>query len=128
MAMIFNHDERVAMAQMTMDALDHWKVEPGDQLALLGLTGRMKARALVRFRQGDALPDEEDLLTRASHLIRIGEALHTSFPHNAAMAGYWITTPNRNFNNSTPLQVMLNNGIDGIRQVHGALDCTQMWI
>ncbi len=124
----FTEQERVELAHMMMGLFDDWKVSPPDQVTLLGLGEKIKPRALSRYRQDTPLPEDQEVLLRVKHLVLISEALQTSFPHNAAMATYWISTPNRTFNHQTPLAVMLNRGLDGIRRIHGHLDCTQTWI
>ena len=39
------------------------------------------------------------------------------FPHNPMAADYWVTTPNRFFNQRTPLELMVSEGLEGLRLV-----------
>lgn len=128
MQVSFSNEERADLARMMMSLFDDWRISPDAQATLLGLEGKVKPRNMARYRQGTPLPEENEVLARVRHLLLIEEALHTSFPHNAAMATYWISTPNRLFDNQTPLDYMLNHGMAGIRRVHGHLDCTETWI
>jgi hypothetical protein len=41
------------------------------------------------------------------------------------MADYWVTTGNSQLGNKSPLEVMLENGLDGMRYVAGHLNNTE---
>lgn len=116
------------LAVAMMELFDNWRLGSEERLNLLGLQGKVRGRHLSRFREGEPLPNEEEILIRARRMLLISDSLSTSFPHNAAMANYWISTPNRTFAPRTPLQVMLEEGLEGIRKVHASLDCMEMWI
>ncbi len=110
-----------------MQVLDEWGVEPEDRVVLLGLPDKTPARALNRYRKGAAFADDEETRQRLSHLLNIYRLVRTILPHNAAMASYWITSPNPYFNERTPLQVMLNSGLDGMEQVVRHLNGSGGW-
>jgi hypothetical protein len=122
-----NIEEQQALASLLIKLLDAWKLEPEQQVQLLGLPEKTRLRALSRHKAGEPLPDDGQLLQRAQHLVAIDQALHVSFPTNAAMANYWVTTENSYFGGRTPLQIMLDEGDDGIVQVRAHLEHSDGW-
>ncbi|MBU2721282.1 hypothetical protein HF563_18370, partial [Acidithiobacillus ferridurans] len=63
------HDRSV-LAKMLMKVFDLWMVVNEDQLAMLGLAADNRA-ALSRYRKGEPLGANRDLLERAGHLLAI---------------------------------------------------------
>lgn len=120
-------EERATLARDVMRLLDAWSLEAAQQVELLGLGANFKTRTLTRFRQGMALPQGEETTVRAYHLLSIGRALDTSFPHNPEMANHWVKTPSRMFSNRSPLEVMLGRGVEGIARIHEHLARTNPW-
>lgn len=49
-------------------------------------------------------------------------ALGHIFAHNPQMAALWPTTPNKALNNRTPIEVIREEGMKGLRRVRGFLD------
>ncbi len=127
MAAQLTEADLVELASRIMSLLDAWKVEPAQRVTLLGLPADTRPRHLSRYREGAPFPHDQEVLTRAENFLSIHDALYTTFPHNQAMARMWITTPNRYFDNHTPLQIMLEGGMEGIRRVRRHLDCTENW-
>ena len=120
-------DDESDLAQIVMQVLDEWGVEPGERVILLGLPENTPARALNRYRKGTAFANDEETQQRLSHLLSIHRLVRTILPHNAAMASYWITSPNPYFNELTPLQVMLKYGLEGMERVVKHLNCSGDW-
>jgi len=126
MSQLTEHD-RVELAQAILALFDAWKIDPEQQITLLGLPTDTRPRFLKRYHNGTPFPDEQDLLQRAENFLEIDSALLTTFPHNNNMGKTWLKTPNRRFGNKTPLALMLS-GLEGIVQVKCHLDCTYNWI
>ncbi len=120
-------DEQSELAQIVMQVLDEWGVEPEDRVILLGLPDKTPVRALNRYRKGTAFAGDEETQQRLSHLLNIYRLVRTILPHNAAMASYWITSPNPYFSERTPLQVMLESGLEGMEQVLRHLNGSGGW-
>lgn len=127
--MIHTEQQRLELAQTVIEFLDAWQVRPKEQIMLLGLGAQTqgRGRALARYRRGTPLPDDEQVLRRASDLVAIGRALLTVFPHSAPSASLWVTTPHPNFGNRTPLDVMLDDHEHGIDRILLSLDNTGGW-
>ena len=112
---------RERLARMLMDLFDHWHLAPADQAILLGLSSQSRS-TLARYRRGEPLADNADLLARAGHLLGIHKALRISFPHDRDLAYAWVGAPNRRFGGGTPLDVMKRHGYEGILAVRRYLD------
>ncbi len=111
---------RERLAKMVVSLLDHWHLPPNDQAVLLGLSPQSRS-TIARYRRGEPLADNADLLARAGHLLGIHKALRILFPHDRELAYRWISTPNRRFA-ATPLEVMKRHGYEGILAVRRYLD------
>ncbi len=120
--------DRIDLAQSILTLFEFWKIEPDQQVNLLGLPSDTRPRWLKRYREGTPFPDDQELLKRAENFLEIDSALFTTFPHNRSMGKIWLKTPNRRFGNQTPLALMLAEGLLGINQVKCHLDCTHNWI
>ncbi len=113
----FSEEDLSGITRSVMALLHDWGIAPADQIRLLGLPEHTKPRALSRYRNGAPLPHEDDVLRRAHHLLSIANSLEIAFPHNAALANYWVTTECDLFGGRTPLAIMLEEGADGIERM-----------
>lgn len=117
---IHTAEHRQRLAQMLMRLFDHWKLSTKDQASLLGLSPEART-TLSRYRKGNPLADNQDLLARAGHLLGIHKSLRLIFPHNIDLAYRWVTQPNRRFHNAPPLNIM-TKGFEGLLTVRRYLD------
>ncbi len=120
-------DERSQLARALMHLFDEWDLDLEQRVALLDLPKDTKARALTRYRNGEPIPDGSELLTRAKYLLGIQHSLETTLPMNAAIVQAWPTTENSSLMNRRPLDVMLEHGVEGIKQVYDLLTATDDW-
>lgn len=104
-----------------MKAFDNWMLGNEDQLAVLGLSVENRA-ALSRYRKGDPLGTNRDLLERAGHLLAIHKNLRLLFPYDRDLAYQWMTTRNRAFDNRPPVDVIREWGFTGLLMVRSYLD------
>lgn len=111
---------RERLAHLVVTLLDHWKLAPNDQAMLLGLSAQSRS-TVARYRRGEPLADNADLLARAGHLLGIHKALRILFPHDLELAYRWVTAPNTRFG-TTPLEIMKRHGYEGILAVRRYLD------
>ena len=111
---------RERLARMVVSLFDHWQVSPSDQALLLGLSPDSRA-TVARYRKGEPLADNTDLLARAGHLLGIHKALRIMFPHDRDLAYRWVSTPNRRFGERMPLETMKQR-YEGILAVRRYLD------
>jgi hypothetical protein len=115
-----SRQSRERLAHLVVTLLDHWQLAPNDQALLLGLSAQSRS-TVARYRRGEPLADNADLLARAGHLLGIHKALRILFPHDLELAYRWITAPNARFG-TTPLELMKRHGYEGILAVRRYLD------
>jgi hypothetical protein len=116
-----SRQSRERLARMLVQLFDHWAVSAPDQAVLLGLSAQSRS-TLARYRRGEPLADNADLLARAGHLLGIHKALRIMFPHDRDLAYRWISTPNRRFAGARPVDIMRRQGYEGILAVRRYLD------
>ena len=109
-----------------MRILSDWKVEPADQVTLLGLPEKTKPRALKRYTEGTDLPQSPEIDTRLGHILAIKQQLGVMFSYNPVLADMWITTPSDRFGDSSPLTIMLS-GLDGMQRVRNHMEGVFEW-
>ena len=116
------------ITRMVMQLMDSWKLETAQMQALLCMPPEIRSRTFHKFREGQmSFPDDVNVLRRASYLLRISDALRTTYPRNPEMAGRWIRQGHRRFGKRTPLTMMLDGGEGGLIAVLSELDCTFSW-
>ena len=113
--------DRAELAKMVMKLFEHWRLNTEDQLALLGLSTTNRG-ALTRYRNGEPLASNRDLLERVGILLGIHKSLRTLFPRNRYLAYSWMSTRNRAFEGLTPVEAIKQWGFAGLLMVRAYLD------
>ena len=113
--------DRSEQAKMVMTLFTHWQLSTEDQLSLLGLSTSNRG-ALTRYRKGEPLAPNRDLLERAGILLGIHKSLRLLFPHNRDLAYAWMTRPNRAFEGMSPTETIKQWGFTGLLMVRAYLD------
>ena len=123
--------QQQAMADISravVNLLESWELNTQDMQNMLCLPENYRARKFNQLREGrELLPDDEKVLRRAGFLLRISDALRTTYPLNPEMAGRWIRMRHRRFRQKTPLDMILKEGETGLIAVLSELDCTFSW-
>lgn len=118
-----NEIERFADTRRTVRMVgklfDRWGLTKDERGALL--IGDLSRLNSVLANE-DFSPIQEDMGRRCSQLLHIHRCLRLLFPENRVLVYSWIKTPNRVFNGSSPLQVMINEGTAGYERVIRYLD------
>jgi hypothetical protein len=122
-----SEEDRVALSRLVVELLDRWGVDGSDQITLLGLPAETKARALRRYYENTALPNTPDVNERIDHLLGIADALRTSNPCSATADVMWLHAINHRFDDRTPLDAMVQDGLGGMMAVRTHLDCAYDW-
>lgn len=120
-------DEQVALTVRIMEILDSWGMSSAEIISLIALPDKTPTRALRRYRENTAFPISPELEERISHIVGITEALRTSYPHNPHMGKMWMRQRSKKLNNQIPLQIVIENGLEGIVAVRKHLDCSYDW-
>ena len=120
----------VDLTKAVINVLDTWKLQTSEMQQLLGLPDNIRARAFQKYREGrEQLPNDELVLRKAAYLIRIEDALRTTYPRNPFMGGRWIRQKHRRLGGQTPLSMILEseNQEASLIAVLSELDCTFAW-
>jgi hypothetical protein len=105
---------------MVTRLLEHWELTATEQAEVLGLSAGSRS-TLGRYRRGEPLADNRDLLDRAGHLLGIHKSLRLLFPHDRDLAYRWMTQPNRRLG-ERPVDLILEHGFEGLLAVRRYLD------
>ncbi|MGD8909816.1 MAG: DUF2384 domain-containing protein [Chromatiales bacterium] len=120
-----SQSERLAITRGTMNLFESWGLHTEEMMALLDLRG--KARHFAQYRYNKPFPDEPGLMRRIDYLVRIDQALRTTYPTNPRMGKRWLRQRNHKFNRLSPLSMMIDDGERGLIYVLSRLDCTFAW-
>lgn len=120
-------DDRQQVTQTIIGLLDSWGVTDAQQVRILGLPKGTPTRSIRKFRKNASLPEVPEVMERVKHLVGIADALRTTFPRNAHMAGQWMNEPHRRFDERTPLGTIIEDGLGGLISVRAHLDCAFAW-
>ena len=105
---------------MVTRLFEHWQLDAREQAALLGLSEGSRS-SLARYRQGEPLADNRDLVDRAGHLLGIHKSLRVLFPRDRDLAYRWMSTPNRRLG-ARPVDVVVEHGFEGLIAIRRYLD------
>src|SRR5512138_432877 len=111
-----SREGRAALAKMVMRLFDLWGISTQEQAALLGMSENART-TLARYRKGEPLADNRDLLDRVGNLLSIHRSLRILFSHNRDLVYRWIVTPNKAFDGHSPIAVIRTDGFLGLAMV-----------
>jgi len=118
----------VELTRTVVRLMESWGLGTEQMSAALALPVQTGAATFHRYREGqEALPDNDTVLRRAQYMLRISDALRTTYPRNPEMAAHWIRRGHRRMGRRTPLDVILAGDEAGIIAVLSELDCTFSW-
>jgi hypothetical protein len=122
-----NEENRIELARIVMELLDNWGLSNAEKHNILDFPDSSRIRSMGQYANGKPLPDNSNVLERVEHLVGIADALRTSYPLNERMPAFWLNKTNKRFGNRTPMNCMLEDGLDGIVSVRIHLDCAYDW-
>lgn len=120
-------EEQTTLTVDIMGILDGWGMSATQIISLLALPDKTPTRALRRYRENTPFPITAEVSERVEHIMGITDALRTSYPHNPHMGKMWIRQRSKKLNNQIPLQIIVENGLEGIIEVRQHLDCSFDW-
>jgi hypothetical protein len=110
-------EARKSLAKIIMRLFSLWELNVADQLTLLDLDPGDQDK-LVRYAEGkEGLPKSNDMQDRVGRLLSIHKLLRILYPHNRDLVYSWINCRNKVFNNSTPLEIMLEENLPGFDRI-----------
>ena len=119
-------DPRMRMTRYIMGLLESWELNAAQQVDILALPEGTRRRVLRSYRDDTPLPDTGDVNQRVEHLLAIDDALHTTYPHSNKMGQLWMHRGHRRFKQRTPVNTIIEDGLQGLVSVRMHLDCS--WI
>ena len=120
-------DDRVELGRMVLNTLDEWEIKGSDQVIMLAFPEGMPSRKLQKYLNDTPLPDDPVLLKRVEHLLGIADALRTTFPRNANIGLLWLKQPCKRLRRRRPIEIMIEDGLEGLITVRTHLDCSFGW-
>lgn len=106
--------------------LQKWNLSEKQQLGLLG-SGAHDGDARSEYQTGERpLPGTPEVLQRVAYLMGIHGSLRLLFPTREDLRFSWVRRRNQAFGGSTPIDIMLRDGADGIARVCAVLDQQRM--
>lgn len=129
MTQVTQYDEkaRLKMGHQIIALFELWQVSLEDQHTLLGLPDSVRKRNIQKYGEDEPLPDHEEVIKRAEHLMGIGDALRTYFPNSSHARSRFLRSNSKKFPRATPLQIMVQDGLSGLIRIRAHLDCTYAW-
>jgi len=120
-------EQAVQISSSIMDIMDNWKLSGNDILNVLALPKKFKVRHLGQFRTAQGFPDLPQVNERVSHIFGIANALRTSYPTNPQMGNFWLNQRSRRFQNRSPIQIIIEDDLEGLVRIRKHLDCSYDW-
>ena len=120
-------EDRNSLTKAIMNILDNWGMQAAEQVAILDLPDKTPKRMLRRYREDTPFPDTPEVMKRLEHIIGIADALRTTYPHNPMMGSIWMRRKNDRFQSKSPLQLISEEGLNGILRIRTHLDCSFDW-
>ncbi|HEX3845309.1 MAG TPA: antitoxin Xre/MbcA/ParS toxin-binding domain-containing protein [Steroidobacteraceae bacterium] len=117
---LHSSEARGRLARMIIRLFEHWDLSLPEQSGLLGLSSSNRA-SIARYRAGEPLADNRDLLDRASCLLGIHKTLRIIFPQNRELTYRWMGSFNRRLG-QRPVDLVLERGFEGLIAVRRYLE------
>ncbi|MGB1110020.1 MAG: MbcA/ParS/Xre antitoxin family protein [Gammaproteobacteria bacterium] len=122
-----NPDQQMSLTREVMSLLFGWGLSGSEIVVILGLPEGSRARIVRRLGEDQALPVDDTVQTHVTHLMGIGDALRTTHPRSPQMRDRWMRQPCRQFRGKSPVQVMVEEELNGLLRVRRHLDCAFGW-
>lgn len=104
------------VTDMIMKLFKLWQLSTEDCMSLWGLA---QASHAGKSREEAAVI----LIDEVRSLLYIHKSLRILFPKNREIVYSWPTTPNRNFEGLSPVELILTEGVAGLERVKKYLEC-----
>jgi len=115
-----------SLHRTALDILQRWGLSRGECEALL-TGGDRRSRRRARKDSDSSLLTADQRVERMQHIVAIHRTVSQTFPQSPLLADLWITTPNTMLGDMTPLQVILERGIEGMTSIRQMLDGDGCW-
>lgn len=114
----YSSEELQAMQRAMLNLFGRWGVSDINASVILG---GISAKTYRRWKDGDYGRVSRDLADRMSNLLGVHKALRIIFAD--AVTGYqWVQAPNKAFAEKSPLNILLQGGMEDILRIRRYLD------
>ncbi|MCW5588257.1 MAG: hypothetical protein KIT27_01210 [Legionellales bacterium] len=115
-------DDAKALTKMVMRLFEHWKLTYEEQASLLGLSVKTNT-SIARYKRGDSqFSLDRDKRDRVAHLLTIHKYLRMIYPKNRNLAYAWPKSKNVAFGSKTPVEVITEDGFEGLLRIRNHLE------
>ncbi len=112
-AKVYSEDDRLALGQAALSLLDDWGLNGEQQVVMLGLDANHSISLDVLMR-GEPLPDDEDVLERASRFLNLSLSLIALHNYESAKVKDWMVLGNDEIGGNTPFNFIRDYGVTGL--------------
>ena len=117
--------QRQQQTEMIMRLFEHWQLTNRECATLLGLSTNT-GTSINNYKTGNSfLPQYRDIQDRVGHILAIHRYLRRAYPYNDELAYLWIKTPNADFQQHSPIEVIDNEGFSGLFRIRNYLASNQ---
>ncbi len=109
-------EARKALMEAVLALFDRWKLSERERLHLLGFSRMPLPKA------GEPLPQNQLPMERIGHLLAIDRALHALYAEQPELCDQWIAMYPVALDGRRPLDLMLAEGVEGMRKVRLVID------
>ena len=109
-------EARAALVEVIFALFERWHMHELNQARLLGVD------SVPDIKRNKFPEDASRVLEHIGQLLAIDRALLKFFPYEPTARDQWIFVPQPKLENETPLTIMLEQGIEGIRKVRELLE------
>jgi hypothetical protein len=100
-----------AVIEAVFALFDRWNLHELNQARLLSVD------SIADLKQNKLPDDLSNILENIGHLLAIDRALLNYFPYEPTARDRWIFVPRKDLADETPLNIMLEEGLEGIKMV-----------
>ncbi len=114
---------RQTLAKGFFNLTQHWGLSREEEANLLGWSYNEKRTLLDNMRKGKTpLPKDRDKCERVIDLLNIHKSLRVLFPYDQKAVYEWVKIPRERFGNHSALDIMFEEGKEGIIAIRQYLD------
>ena len=121
-SLVSNEKNRTILTKAFFGILKNWNLTNDQEAKLLGWSYGQKRSKIDALKKGGAMEDDQDKLDRIREIINIHKNLRMLFPYQNDLAYQWIHEKRERFGNHTALDVMMEDGLLGIKAIRRYLD------
>jgi len=123
-----SEEKRVIVTINVMNVLSSWGLTASQQAEILAMPSNVRSRHMHQYKEGVPLPESDEINVRIDHILGISDALRTSYPLNNEMGAYWMKQSSaKRFNSRSPINCIIEDGLEGLVAVRVHLDCAYDW-